>query len=508
MLDCRNNSHSLYSGNELSETPLPPLHSTDYEQSVRKFTEQYVAEEDQARIIHEMSIANIRAQLKTKESFIRCVTMHEADGSLHRKKMRFSYLDKENAQVLITRMDITDLYTQEQKRLIMLRDAAQAVQKANSVKTDFLARMSHDLRTPMNAVIGLTELAQYETADPKAMEYYISSIHAAGKFLLGLVNDCLDFEKMTANRMELHPAPYTSAAFRQSITTIILPLCEAKQITFLFSAEEARYTVRMDAIRMEQIFLNLLTNAVKFTREGGKVEFLICHSVRRGETVSCDFIVRDNGIGMSREFQKRMFDPFEQESNEITPQSQGTGLGLAIVKNLIELMHGTIAVKSQKGHGTEFTIHLDMPIVAQAAGEQRQEPAVDVSILDGKRVLLVEDHPLNTQIAKKLLEKKGILVTCAENGKIALETFTQEKPNTFDAILMDVRMPVMDGLKATRAIRALQRADGKTVPILAMTANAFEEDIQATKRAGMNEHLSKPIEPDVLYRTLAAWIKK
>ncbi|MCI2047141.1 MAG: PAS domain-containing protein [Faecalibacterium sp.] len=508
VLDCRANNHILYSGNEDGTTLLPPLRSTDYEQTVREYSEKNLKGEDVARSIHDMSIANIREQLKTQDSFVSCVNMCEADGSIRRKKMQFSYLDRENEQVLITRMDITDIYEQEQKRLTELRDAAQAVQQANGIKTDFLARMSHDLRTPMNAVIGLTELAKDELSNPQAMEYYISSIHSAGKFLLGLVNDCLDLEKMSANRMELHPGPYTYPAFRQSVTTIIGPLCQAKKIAFFFADNTTPYTVQMDAVRFEQIFINLLTNAVKFTPEGGKVEFLICHNVRRGEILSCDFVVRDNGIGMSEDFQKRMFEPFEQESNEITPQSQGTGLGLSIVKNLLELMHGTISVKSEKGKGTEFTVHLDMPILDTTEGGLPKAPAGDTTVLKDKHILLVEDHPLNTEIAKKLLQKKGMVVTCACNGQAALEAFAQSRQGTFDAILMDVRMPVMDGLEATRAIRALARADAQNVPIVAMTANAFEEDVQATKKAGMNEHLSKPIEPDLLYQTLAAWMHK
>lgn len=306
--------------------------------------------------------------------------------------------------------------------------------------------------------------------------------------------------------MQLHPTPYSYEAFQQTILTMIAPLCQRKNIEFIFEPSETTYTVQMDAVRLDQIFMNLLTNAVKFTPKGGKVEFLIRNNVRRGDLVSTNFIVRDNGIGMSREFQSRMFEPFEQENNGTTAQSQGTGLGLAIVKRLVDLMQGTISVKSEVGCGTEFTVHLEMPIVDALEAELPDAiPDSDVQ-LKGCRVLVVEDHPMNTEIARRLLEKKKVHVTCAENGREALEKFQLAEPHTWDAILMDVRMPVMDGLEAACAIRALHREDAKTIPIIAMTANVFQEDVQATRKAGMNAHLIKPIEPQHLYETLSHFI--
>lgn len=260
----------------------------------------------------------------------------------------------------------------------------------------------------------------------------------------------------------------------------------------------------MDPIRFEQIFINLLTNAVKFTPLGGKVEFLVANNCYHGNLLSCDFIVRDNGIGMSEEFQTHMFEAFVQEENEVQTQSQGTGLGLTIVKNLVSLMNGTISVKSAKGVGTEFTVHLDMPVVT-ACETPEDAPPPEIS-LKGLKVLLVEDHPLNTQIAKKLLEKQGAAVDCAANGKEGARMFEASKSGEYCAILMDIRMPVMNGLEAAQVIRKMPRADAATVPIISMTANAFEEDVKATLAAGMNEHLSKPIEPQKLYSVLAKWV--
>ena len=514
VLDCRSNSYVLYSdnGNERREM-LPPQHSMDYEGTIRQYAAAYLDKNDAARNIQELSIRAIRSQLKDHQTYCCYVNIKMDDGQVHRKKLQFSYLDRENEQVLITHMDITDIYAQEQNRMTQLRDAVQAAQRANSVKTDFLARMSHDLRTPMNAVIGLAELAQKELtdpspADPSSMEYYVSNIISSGKLLLGLVNDCLDFEKISQNRMQLHLAPCSYAAFRQSISTMVTPLCQAKKIEFIFGPNTTSYTVRVDPVRLEQIFMNLLTNAVKFTPEGGKIEFLTCHHNRHDNIISCDFIVRDNGIGISPEFQKHMFEPFEQESGNAAAQVQGTGLGLSIVKSLVDLMHGSISVKSEVGRGTEFTVHLDMPIVEEAEADPPRVLTNSPISLKGRRVLLVEDHPLNTEIARRLLEKEGVQVTCAKNGKEALEKFKQTQPNLWDVILMDIRMPVMDGLQAARAIRALDREDAKTIPMIAMTANAFEEDVQASREAGMNAHLAKPIEPQRLYETILSFLKE
>ena len=360
----------------------------------------------------------------------------------------------------------------------------------------------HDLRTPMNAIIGLTALAKDEVTDAKAIDEYLDKINSAGKFLLGLVNDCLDIEKISSGKMELHPQPYPYEEFRNSIHTMFVPLCKQKNITFLYDENKTHDSILVDKVRFEQIFFNLLSNAVKFTPEGGKVECIILNQMIEEGTVSCDFIVRDNGCGMSQEFQKHMFIPFEQEQNENSMQSQGTGLGLSIVKSIVDMMGGTITIQSRRGEGTEVKIHLDIPIAP------RMEQSVNTlhnsknNNLRGIHVLLVEDHPLNREIAKKLLEKREMVVTCAENGQEAFMIFNNSEVYYYQVVLMDIRMPVMNGLESTEAIRKSDREDAGTIPIIAMTANAFEEDVEITRLAGMNAHLSKPIEPQKLYETL------
>ncbi len=447
-----------------------------------------------------MSIANIRNRLKDEESFVAFASVVEQDGRVSRKKLQFTYLDRAHEKVLITRIDITDIYQREQEQLRRLREA-------NRAKTDFLSHMSHDLRTPMNAIIGLSELAQDEICDAEAMKNYVENIKSAGQFLLGLVNDCLDFEKLAVHKMKLHPVAYPYQEFKSGISMMIAPLCQRKNIDFLFS-EAAPYTVYADKIRLEQIFFNLLSNAVKYTPEGGKIQFVIDDRLSEdGRIVSCDFHVRDNGIGMSEEFQTHLFEPFEQESVEESSAQQGTGLGLSIVKELVTLMGGTIQIQSRQGEGTDVMVHLDLPHIPDVKSKsQAVSPICERRRLKGKNILLVEDQPLNMLIAKKLLEKQGMKVVCAENGKYGLEAFVRSEDSFFAAVLTDIRMPVMNGLETAQAIRALNRKDAKTVPIIAMTANAFEEDVRQSHEAGMNEHLSKPIDPELLYRTLGRWI--
>ncbi|MDD3338663.1 MAG: ATP-binding protein, partial [Lachnospiraceae bacterium] len=270
---------------------------------------------------------------------------------------------------------------------------------------------------------------------------------------------------------------------------------------------ELNRLVYLDKVRVQQIFFNLVSNAIKFTPENGTVEVMGECLWLNVKQIKTKLVVKDTGIGIDKNFLPKIFEPFEQENDPTTVNYAGTGLGLAIVKNLVEIMGGTISVKSEKGIGSEFAVELAFEL----AGEEA-EPVVKAETfqvcLSGKRVLLCEDHPLNTQIATKLLEKKGMVIEHAENGQVALDFFSQAEPNYYDAVLMDIRMPIMDGITATKAIRALDRMDAKTVPIIAMTANAFEEDVKKSLDSGMNAHIAKPIDPIRLFQTLCDLIAR
>lgn len=383
------------------------------------------------------------------------------------------------------------------------------------IKFDFLSRMSHDLRTPINTILGYSELAKDNINNPKQMKGYLEKMNYSSSFLLGLVNDCLDMGKNYNDKLILHPTPYLYSEFEKTVLAMIDPLCKQKNIKFISPKDYYPVAILVDKIRFEQIFFNLLTNAVKFTPENGTVEFTINNRNICNGVFSCDFYVKDTGIGISESFQQKMFLPFEQEENEVGLMSQGSGLGLSIVKSIVDLMDGTISVQTEKGKGTTFIVHLDLPIVdipeeeknktnsSNETSNPKQDGFLSEKILENKKVLLIEDHPMNIEIAKELLEKKGMTIICATNGKEGLETFENSKENEIDLILTDIRMPIMDGQEMTEKIRHLNRNDSKTIPIIAITANILDDDIKIYHKSGINDFVEKPIKPDVLYKVLA-----
>lgn len=376
--------------------------------------------------------------------------------------------------------------------------------QATQSKTEFLSRMSHDIRTPMNAIIGMTNLAQKEQ-DMDAIKKDLEHIDSSSEFLLGLINDILDLSKIESGQLELNPEPYTGGELAMAIDSIISPLMTQKEIDFQCHINCDDTCLLIDRLRFNQIFFNLLSNASKFTPRGGQVE-LIEEVIGNDEDVcTLRYTIRDNGIGMSQEFQENLFIPFSQERSELTANVEGSGLGLAIVKNLVDAMDGTISVKSQLGKGTEYKLHFTFSIVKNV--DRKEEKLPGRESLEGTCILLVEDNNMNVLVAQKLLESQGCIVTVAGNGQEAVDSFRDSEEGFFDAILMDVRMPVMDGLEATRHIRVLPRMDATEVPIIAMTADAFTEEQKKTTMAGMNYHLSKPIDPKKLFKTLSTYIK-
>lgn len=384
----------------------------------------------------------------------------------------------------------------------VLAKANEELEKANAAKTDFLSRMSHDIRTPMNAIIGMTTIAQDENKNGDVREC-LNKIQGSSEFLLGLINDVLDISKIESGSMQLHNEIYPLDEFDGYVDTIIRPLMAQKQIHFTYRLDSEYGNLICDKLRFNQIFLNLLSNAVKFTPENGNIQFLASCIEKTESMVRIRFIVEDDGIGMSESFLKQAFVPFEQEETKLVQQWQGTGLGLAIVHNLVQLMNGTISIQSELGKGTKITV--EIPLEVQNSIETGMKAATktyDEKELWGRKILLAEDNQINTTIAVRLMEKKKIQVEHAENGQQAVEMFLSAPDDYYDAILMDIRMPVMNGLDASKRIRESGKLRAKTIPILAMTANALYEDMEKTKQAGMNAHLSKPIDPDLFFRTL------
>ncbi|MFA6623757.1 MAG: ATP-binding protein, partial [Fibrobacteraceae bacterium] len=423
-----------------------------------------------------------------------------------RKQIKYSYLNETNSEILIIETDITEINRQEQERAKKMQAALNAAEKANAAKSVFLSNISHDMRTPLNGIIGFTELAIEEQNFAKAKEH-LAKIKLSGKLLLDLINDTLELSKIESGKTALRPVIINTDCLIESLAEIIRANADSKHQKFIVERDPLLSSyIRMDSLCMQKIFLNLLSNAVKFTPEGGTVEFRIQKLFTPVDGANCLLTVRDNGIGISKEFLPRIFDAFAQEQAPESGNAQGTGLGLAIAKKLVNLMGGKIEVESEKGKGTLFSVYLYIDPVKDYSPALEINGKSAAASLQGKNVLLVEDHPLNTELAKTLLEQKGINVKTAGNGKEAVALFSESAPDFFDAILMDIRMPVMDGLTAARCIRELERSDAQSVPIIAMTANAFDDDIRHCIEAGMNFHIAKPINPEELFGTLRKYI--
>ena len=385
-------------------------------------------------------------------------------------------------------------------------EALQTAENANKAKTDFLSNMSHDIRTPMNAIIGMTSLIRHDAGNKAKVIEYADKIDISSQHLLGIINDVLDMSKIEAGKTVFKYDDFSILNFIQEINNLFhSQIDEKKQI--LTTKKNIRHEwVNGDQLRLMQIFSNLLSNAVKYTQEGGKIQFLVEECETKSSVYAkYRFLVSDNGMGMSADFKDTIFDAFTRAESSITNKIQGTGLGMAITKNLVEAMGGTIDVESELGQGSCFEVLMDLKIaedrtVALAAQEETDKQ--DGNILQGMRFLCAEDNELNAEILTELLKIEGAECTICENGEEILKAFEQSAPGDYDMILMDVQMPVMNGYEATKAIRRSSHELAKTIPIIAMTANAFSEDIQHSLAAGMNAHVSKPIEMKVLEKTI------
>ena len=388
-----------------------------------------------------------------------------------------------------------------------LRDSVQKEKIASAAKTDFLSRMSHDIRTPLNVINGSALLAEKEENTPAA-EKYLNNIEQSGKFLLSLVNDILDLNKVESGKMELYPEPYSLLQLKNSLCAIIAPLCKEKDIEFSITGCDSSDCYLLDSVRINQIFFNILSNSVKFTPSGGHIGLSCQKTTDAGNRTELHFTASDDGKGMSSEFQKSMFEAFSQENETAGRTIQGTGLGLAIVNNLVKLMSGSVRVKSEPGRGTEFQIILPVKETDEKSSPKREITAADLALLKGRHILLCEDNAINSEVARRLLEDKGMIITCASDGQEGLDIYRSSAINYFDLILMDIRMPVMNGLEASSAIRGLPRPDAREISIVAMTANAYDTDVKACLEAGMNAHISKPIDPEIMYNTIARYITR
>ena len=386
-------------------------------------------------------------------------------------------------------------------------EALQTAENANKAKTDFLSNMSHDIRTPMNAIIGMTSLIRHDAGNKAKVIEYADKIDISSQHLLGIINDVLDMSKIEAGKTVFKYTDFSILDFITELNTIFHSQIDEKNQTLTIIKENIRHEwVNGDQVHLMQIFSNLVSNAVKYTQEGGEIQFLVEECETNSSVYAkYRFLVSDNGMGMSADFKDTIFDAFTRAESSMTNKIQGTGLGMAITKNLVEAMGGTIDVESELSQGSCFEVLIDLRIaedrfVSSAEQAEKDEPAGNV--LKGMRFLCAEDNELNAEILMELLKIEGAECTICENGKRVLEAFEQSAPGDYDMILMDVQMPVMNGYEATKAIRRSSHELAKTIPIIAMTANAFSEDIQHSLAAGMNAHVSKPVEMKVLEKTI------
>ena len=638
-------SYATISG-ENASFAQPTQSGADLDAAVRELTEKQVHPEDRETVLRNALLAGVHANLAETNLYQFAYRELAEDGSVRSKKVKQYFLDRDRDIIITLREDVTQLKEDEQRKNKLLENALASANQASQAKSEFLSRMSHELRTPMNAIIGLSALSASEVNDPKAMEDSIAKIGMSARYLLSLINDILEMSRIESGRMTLSEAPFDFQQLITEVNGVVYTQAEAAGLDY--DAIVSGYTEPSyvgDVTKLQQILVNVLGNAVKFTPRGGKVTLAIEQVRRTKKRATLRFTVTDTGIGMDEDFLPQMFDPFSQERADFTYTAGGTGLGLAITKNLVDMMDGHISVKSIKNVGSVFTIDVQLGIAkelqrqpnpaaamkldklralvvdddvivcrstqatlktigiqadwaesGQLALEKVQErhqagqdfdaifidwkmpdmdglettrrirkivgpeatiiimtaydwktieaealeagadmfmdkPLFQSSIVKafekafmsshdrpdseppappsftGKRFLLAEDHPLNLEVATRLLEKVGAEVVAAHTGLEALESFATEPEGYFDAILMDIRMPVMDGLTACRAIRNLRKKGSRNIPIIAMTANAFDEDVELSLAHGMNAHLAKPIEPHTLYYTLSKLLK-
>ena len=471
--------------------------------------------DDSAKILEHFSLSGLRRQKKDRHIDFALECRSRLFGSEYRWTAFNSTLLAQSDgyhQIILTLRDIHEDKLKELREQQALQEAFDAAKADNMAKNEFLSRMSHDIRTPMNAIMGMTAIAGKYLDDKDRIQDCLAKITTASNHLLNLINEVLDMAKIESGKLNLLEEDFSISAMLQELLDLINPQLLVKKHHFtLTKAPELRDNVLGDKLRLKQLLLNILANAIKYTPPYGSISLEVreTHS-RLHDTIGYEFIITDNGIGMDSEFAAKIFEPFARASDSRTSEIEGTGLGMTIALNIARMMNGTIDVQSTLGEGSSFKATVYLHPHQQIHSSKASAPAAGIDRLQeiacrGKQVLLVEDNELNLEIAVELLKYAGLEITIAKNGLEGLDKFKAAPPGTYTMILMDIQMPVMNGLEAAKAIRALPVKDAQTVPIVAMTANAFPEDIAATLQAGMNEHLSKPIDLEQFHSILQKW---
>ena len=495
---------------------LPDNHLVkgDWEAEIRRYVRDEVVPHLQERVRGEITLSTIVARLQQQDVYTVAHPILLRDGTLRQKQLQFFYLNELQETIFYSMSDITTQFAYENEQLHKLAQAKLEADQANQAKSNFLNGMSHDLRTPLNGILGFTQLA-LKTDNPEQKQDYLNKIQISGELLLDLVNDTLELSRIESGKLSLNPVLADDGNFWSSLITALTPAAQMRGVQLVTDPKHyPAEMIKIDQLQVKKVLLNLISNAIKYTPPGGSVKVAVQALNGAEDGFTRRIIVEDNGIGMSAEFMERMYEPFAQEHRAEAVNVTGTGLGLSIVKRIVNLMKGRITVESKLNVGTRFTVDLPVEHWAKRPGNLEEQQALArsrdeaaLAALNGRQVLLCEDNYLNAEIAMLLLKDKKMKVDWVKDGQQGVERFSGSRPGFYDFILMDVRMPNLDGYEATRAIRRLGRPDAGSVPIVAMSANAFAEDIQEAEKAGMDGYVTKPIKPSVLYEELGKLLK-
>jgi signal transduction histidine kinase/response regulator RpfG family c-di-GMP phosphodiesterase len=497
-------------------TCLPHLTEGDYTDDFLKRLRDNVHPDDWEEVYQTLELSQMRALLMNKDGYLEVeCRMKRQDGCWRWSRMQVYLLEEADmmpVSVAVIILDIDEKRRQSEQLKSALEQAYQSAEDANRAKSNFLSIMSHDIRTPMNVIIGMTGLAGKHVEDSERVKGYLRKISDASENLLGLINDVLDLSKIESGTVQLNNEPEDLRHMISSVTGMISSMAATYRHDLRVDISGVKHPyVLADPVRINQILMNLMSNSVKYTPPGGHILLRVEElGTDQEEFATYRFTVQDDGIGMSEEFQKKLFMPFQRADTNYVRGVQGTGLGMAITKQVVNLMHGSIKVESASNEGTTFQVILRLELdSAQEKHNEFEELQLgyDKSIA-GKRILLAEDNDLNREIAWELLEDVGLLVETAKDGQEAVERFAASDAYWYDLILMDIRMPVKNGYQATAEIRGMNRADAKIIPIIAMTADAFAQDVTKAMQSGMNEHVSKPIDVKRLYGLLSKYLGK
>ncbi len=483
-----------------------------YEDAKANYIKNFVAPSDRDRLRKELTLENITANTSSKKVFGVVFKRVVGDKECY-YRIEFAQVQLPNGKTGIVAgfKDVDEDVRKEQEIQQVLRDAIDTANASSKAKSDFLSSMSHDIRTPMNGIIGMTAIATAHLDDRERVEDCLKKISEASSHLLSLINEVLDMNKIESGKVELNEENFNLSELVNTLLAMTKAQLESHRHKLKVNiADVIHENVIGDSHRIQQVFVNLMSNAIKYTPDGGTISLTVAERPTNAHGIACyEFVFEDNGIGMTEEFQKHLFEPFTRANDKKTAAIQGTGLGMTISQSLVRMMGGDIQVKSKPGEGSRFTVTIYLKFVdVQNAEPHKEDPLKNLEDLkfEGKRILLVEDHPVNAEIAKNVLQMTGLEVEWVVDGEAAVERMANSKEGEFDLVFMDIQMPNMDGYQATAAIRAMTTY-ARRIPIVAMTANAFADDIRRAKEVGMNGHISKPLDFNELARILQKWIR-